>query len=607
MNTKRLLVALAVVFSLLVSGAKARTNARAAYPIEGATHVSLQTTIGISYPRPVDRSMLSVDSFVVTGSIAGRYAGSLRLSADNQTVIFTPATAFAAGEIMRVRVGRLALATAGSAEPYAGSFFTEPRPAAIGEAFHSDDPVTEMSVHPSAGVTPLSAKGGLSPQSFPLLTVVNDDDPSDGNLYVANFKFAQKQGGTFRMILDKQGSIVYAQEADSHVILDFKPHPNGRYTYFDSPTSSMIVLDSTMNVIDTLRAANGYAMDGHEMHYNADGSYYVIVLHPFKMNMRPIFPGADTNATVIDNIVQEFDKDKNLIFEWRGLDHYQLTDIQNESLSGQTVDYCHMNAIEIDTDGNLLLSCRHMDEITKVNRQTGDIIWRWGGKNNQFTFLFDTIGFSHQHAIRYVPTGTYTLFDNGNYHKTAATFSRALEYKLDQVNKTASLVWEYRHQPLLYGSAMGYVQRLPNGNTLIGWGACENVAVTEVGPFKRTVFELSMDSGNYSYRAYKYPPEYLHESVARSASVVASGTLTCSPNPVTTNTTLHFSLEQGGPTDVSVYNALGVKVSSVFEGTLAEGSYTATVDSRGLAAGVYYVRIGRPGGSALECKLLVVR
>ena len=137
-------------------------------------------------------------------------------------------------------------------------------------------------------------------------------------------------------------------------------------------------------------------------------------------------------------------------------------------LTAANIDYVHGNAIEVDFDGNLLISSRHMDEITKIDRQTGALIWRWGGKHNQFTFLDDSVAFSHQHAIRRLPDGHYTLFDNGNYHDPQ--FSRASEYELDQVNLTARLVWEHRRTPDEYGFAMGYAERHEDGSTLVGYG-----------------------------------------------------------------------------------------------------------------------------------------
>ncbi|MBK6877832.1 MAG: hypothetical protein IPG99_15635 [Ignavibacteria bacterium] len=38
------------------------------------------------------------------------------------------------------------------------------------------------------------------------------------------------------------------------------------------------------------------------------------------------------------------------------------------------MDYCHGNALEIDYDGNIILSSRNMSEITKISRSSGNII-----------------------------------------------------------------------------------------------------------------------------------------------------------------------------------------------------------------------------------------
>src|SRR5262249_9194756 len=131
-----------------------------------------------------------------------------------------------------------------------------------------------------------------------------------------------------------------------------------------------------------------------------------------------------------------------------------------------------------------------------------DILWRFGGKNNQFLFVNDGLGFSHQHDIRRLPAGTVTLYDNGNYH--SPPFSRAVEYSLDEVEKVAVLVWEYRHVPDVFGGAMGDVQRQPNGNTLVGWGAAD-VTLTEVTPDGSPVYEMAFDPGVYSYRSFRFP------------------------------------------------------------------------------------------------------
>jgi len=214
--------------------------------------------------------------------------------------------------------------------------------------------------------------------------------------------------------------------------------------------------------------------------------------------------GGNPNAVVVGLVIQELDQEKDVVFQWRSWDHFQITDCVR-SITGANVDYAHGNSIEPDTDGNLIFSSRHMDEITKVSRETGEIIWRLGGKNNQFTFVNDPDQFSQQHSARRLANGHLLLYDNGNFHTPPR--SRAVEYTLDEVHRVATLVWQYRNTPDTFGGAMGSVQRLPNGNTLIGWGAT-NPTATEVAPDGRKVAEMTFAPGTFSYRAFRFewPP-----------------------------------------------------------------------------------------------------
>jgi len=216
--------------------------------------------------------------------------------------------------------------------------------------------------------------------------------------------------------------------------------------------------------------------------------------------MSVVVPGGNPNATVIGLVIQELDENKNVVFQWRSWDHIAITDAVHEDLTAVTVDCVHGNAIELDNDGNLMISSRHLSEITKISRTTGNIIWRLGGIHNQFTFINDPLGFSYQHHIRRIANGNITLFDNGNYHPTP--FSRAVEYSLDEINKTATLVWQYRNFPDIYGFAMGSAQRLKNGNTLISWGSA-NPTMTEVTPSGEKVLEMSLPLNIYTYRTFK--------------------------------------------------------------------------------------------------------
>jgi len=208
-------------------------------------------------------------------------------------------------------------------------------------------------------------------------------------------------------------------------------------------------------------------------------------------------------------IYQELDRARDVVFEWRTWDHFQITDAIGVDFTADRIDYVHSNALVLDNDGNWLVSHRHLSEITKINRTTGDIVWRLGGKNNQFRFvndINDSTGFHYQHDIRAMENGNYLLYDNGNFH--SPPFSRAVEYQLDASGKTATVAWQYRNTPDIYGWFMGSAQRLPGGNTFISWGGTyENTdpTITEVHPDGSKAFELTIEDSTLTYRAFRFP------------------------------------------------------------------------------------------------------
>src|SRR4029079_8978641 len=140
-----------------------------------------------------------------------------------------------------------------------------------------------------------------------------------------------------------------------------------------------------------------------------------------------------------------------------------------------------------------------------------------GGKNNEFTFINDPDTpkpFSHQHHFRLLDNGHYTLFDNGDNQNPER--SSAKEFSLDQASKTATLLWSYAHPQVnnyyVYGSSLGSVQSLPNGNRLIDWGNIStNTAYadipnfTEIDSNENIVWEFTFTDSTYvSYRAFKF-------------------------------------------------------------------------------------------------------
>jgi hypothetical protein len=236
--------------------------------------------------------------------------------------------------------------------------------------------------------------------------------------------------------------------------------------------------------------------------------------------------GGDPSASVVETVIQEFTPAGDLIFQWRAWDNFDIRDNEWSDPLSHTIRFPHMNAIDIDDDGHILLSSRHLSEVTKINRDTGEILWRLGGTHNEFTFVNDPLkGFRCQHAIRALGQGHYTMFDNGNLRTPLV--SRGVEYQVDPQNKTATLVWQYRQTPDIYAYQFGTVQRLPNGNTLIGWGKAFLPKLTEVRPDGSKAFEMNWVDQWETYRVWRYPwqgkalmPDLIVEQLSDSVALI---------------------------------------------------------------------------------------
>jgi hypothetical protein len=242
--------------------------------------------------------------------------------------------------------------------------------------------------------------------------------------------------------------------------------------------------------------------NGHFLLIGKEDTTMDLSSYPF-FNRNGSFGSA--TATVKCGVIQELDANKIVVFEWHSKDHYSFDDVDSTFLNDpSTVDWTHFNSIEEDTDGNLLLSVRHFDEITKIDRQTGNIIWRLGGKRSSFTFPNDPQMFRGQHEARRIANGNITMLDNGGLNPLHPV--QAKEYALDMSLMNATLQWSYMEQSTVYSMSTGNVQRLQNGNTLVNYGNTNNLDITfnVVDSVGSKVFEIVFDDTLSSFRASNY-------------------------------------------------------------------------------------------------------
>ncbi|NOK61444.1 MAG: hypothetical protein GFH27_549311n149 [Chloroflexi bacterium AL-W] len=508
-SMRLLLMSIILLITFVVpSQTKSATTFEYLAPRPDAQHASAGTTIALRGADPIQDQSVHAKLFNILGSESGVHEGNVFVADDERTIIFDPDKMFVPGEMVSVTVDRGIKTTKGSTlQSVSFDFTVSSQALPYTDAPTIDDFVSEShsaarkDTAPALDTIRKEASDYVTvPDTFPAINITTPAEGTDnGYIFLNNRPWGGDIENSFLIIVDNSGELIYHKAMPDGIRApDFKKQPNGLLTYYEYGINAYRVMDSSYEVIETISAGNGYIADSHGIQILPNGHVLLMIYHHRPADLSDI--GGRSDATVIDLIVQELDESRNVVFEWNSADHIAITDTFVD-LTTRTVDYVHGNAVELDFDGNILISSRNLSEITKIDRQTGDVIWRLGGKQNEFTFENDE-QFRYQHDIRRLSNGNITLYDNRSYEKPE--YSRAVEYEIDEENKTVTKVWEYRNTPDIYAVAMGNHQRLPNGNALIGWGSV-TTAATEVTPEGIKVFELSFDPPYANYRAFRFP------------------------------------------------------------------------------------------------------
>ncbi len=482
-------------------------------PKKGARFVRPEQVLSFRTSESMNGESLRKSRVIITGSKSGEISGEWSSTDEPETWNYIPDQSYKYGETIRVSLPDGLLSSDGKgSKPLSFSFkVMNKESAALIAPYDIDNQYSKSSEGTSAPRTSSKIyQNRDTPSAFPPHQFTVYQKPAPGYIFANVFTPWDKNYKNFITIWDNYGELIFYREFRGRVT-DLKLLPDGKLAFWrnhlEENIDAYFLMDSEFSYTDTLLMSNGYEVDHHEMRQMDNGHYLLMAYDLQLVNMSEIVPNGDPNATVIGLVIQEVDADGNVYFQWRSWDHFEITDAIDESvdLTASTIDYVHGNALHVDHDGGLLLSSRHMDEVTKIDMESGDIIWRMGvnSENNQFNILNDTIGFSHQHDVRILDNGNMTIYDNGNFHEPR--ISRALEYTLNQENLTAELVWNYTPDEYLWGYATGSHQRLENGNSIICWGySGGNLAISEVKPDSTKTLDVTYESDMRHYRAYKY-------------------------------------------------------------------------------------------------------
>ena len=260
------------------------------------------------------------------------------------------------------------------------------------------------------------------------------------------------------------------------------------------------IMDTSYNVVATVQAGNGLNADEHEFLLTPQNTALITIYNNVPANLSSI--GGEADGTVQEGVVQGIDvATGNVLLEWHSLDHVALGESYEPVPSSGNYDYFHINSVNLDTDGNLLISSRHTWTVYKVNRQTGDVIWRLGGKKSDFT-LGPGLPFAWQHDVVAVDAQTIRIFDNESDGAPVLPASRVIWVRHDDTAMTATLVESVQHPEGLSVAAEGSAEALPNGDTFVGWGILGRYS--EFDPNGALIYDAALPAEYNCYRSYRF-------------------------------------------------------------------------------------------------------
>jgi Arylsulfotransferase (ASST) len=357
----------------------------------------------------------------------------------------------------------------------------------------------------------------LKPPIVTIRTPAHDTAP--GYIFLAP-KMAVVQAGP--MIMDDRGQLVWFHPLKlTKGVTDFRVQRyrgrpvltwwRGRVSMVGVGNGWYVIYDQSYRPVAEVRPGSGLAGDVHEFLLTSHDTALMTIYHRRRVDLRSI--GGPEDGLIWDGIVQEVDiPTGRVVFEWHSYPQIGIRESYSNPPKKQLgtkpfpYDYIHLNSIAEEPNGDLLISGRNTHAVYEVDRQTGKVLWRLGGKKSDFR-LGKGVRFAWQHDARRRPDGAITIFDNGAA-PPVEKFSRVLVLRVDERTKRATLVRSYHHPKRLLSPFEGNAQFLPGGHIVVGWGAWPYVS--ELDRNGRVVFDAYFGHGKKpgqdadTYRAYRF-------------------------------------------------------------------------------------------------------
>lgn len=461
------------------------------YPSPNTRTASPTTQISF---RNVSPNLISGGEVTVTGSSSGSHSGRWVADSDQRGASFYPAQPFKAGETVTVTTPLSVCGTTG--EDF--NFEVASPPGPLAKAPAATPTPTPKLVQPT--ITYASQPG----VKVPKLEIKKASNLGGEYIFEAP-KGGTKLGGP--MILNAKGQQVWFEALPPEVsasdvrVQSYEGKP--ALTWWKGTITQGlgygedVIMNSSYQVVATVKAGNGYQADLHEFQLSDSGTTaWVTAASTIGWNLKP--EGGPEDGAVVDGIVQEIDiATGNVLREWHSLDHVapSLSSIAYADTS--PYDYFHVNGIDPLSSGVAIISSRNTDAVYALNEATGKVLWSLGGKHSSFTMGKGT-KFALQHNPQLHGKDTLSLFDDEDAGPSS-TPARAIVLHLNYKTRHVTLERSYSHQGLVV-PAQGNIQLLANGDAFIGWGSGNYTS--EYSKSGRLLFDATYGASVNSYRAF---------------------------------------------------------------------------------------------------------
>jgi len=242
-------------------------------------------------------------------------------------------------------------------------------------------------------------------------------DTAPGYIFLAP-KMAVAQAGP--MIMDDRGRLVWFHPLElTKGVTDFRAQRyrgkpvltwwRGRVSNVGVGNGWYVIYDDSYRPMAEVRPGHGLVGDVHEFRLTSRDTALMTIYHRRHVDLTSI--GGPKDGLIWDGIVQEVDiPSGRVLFEWHSYPQIGIKESYSNPPKKQLgtkpfpYDYIHVNAIDEEPNGNLLISGRNTHAVYEVSRRTGKILWRLGGKHSTFQ-LGAGVRFAWQHDVRPSRTG----------------------------------------------------------------------------------------------------------------------------------------------------------------------------------------------------------